>query len=67
MTGGLTDKGKVQASVEIFDVINEKWQECPAMNEARHCHTAIEFEGQIYVFGGRGSFDHNLYLNTGER
>ena len=56
-------------TLDVFDIVKQEWQEGPesryiyegSSTEAqRSGHTAVEWEGKMYVWGGHGHIDNEL-------
>lgn len=52
--GGYGENGKVLSTVERYSIINDTWSTMPSMRFARFDHTAVEWNGLIFIIGGYG-------------
>ncbi|KAH9402915.1 hypothetical protein TYRP_015679 [Tyrophagus putrescentiae] len=50
--GGLGDDKQALSSVESYDFKSNKWKPEESLNTGRIGHSAIEFNGELYVVGG---------------
>nr|XP_026694552.1 kelch-like protein 12 isoform X2 [Ciona intestinalis] len=54
----------VCAKVEMYDTVNNTWEDGKNMIKGRASCAAVHFDGKIFVFGGFGS--NNTLLSSGE-
>ncbi|XP_078492594.1 kelch-like protein 24 isoform X2 [Ciona intestinalis] len=54
----------VCAKVEMYDTVNNTWEEGKNMKKGRASCAAVHFDGKIFAFGGFGS--NNTLLSSGE-
>uniref|UniRef100_A0A1A9ZE23 Kelch-like protein diablo n=1 Tax=Glossina pallidipes TaxID=7398 RepID=A0A1A9ZE23_GLOPL len=65
--GGFSDEQESLFSVNRFNLRNNVWEKVAPMNFCRREHSAVEIDGDIYVFGGsneRGSISSVECYNT---
>jgi N-acetylneuraminic acid mutarotase len=61
VTGGsMSDAGTPFNSMEVYDFETGEWLSGPDMPTARHHHSAVEVDGDLYVAGGRRPGEFSL-------
>ena len=58
--GGVLDYGGVK-TMEVYDVITETWSQLPDMPTKRWGHSAVVYDGKIYVVGGATFYPTTIY------
>ena len=55
--GGENEKNQALSSVEVYDINTGEWSYGPPMKHSRRYHAAVEYQGNIYVMGGKTEND----------